>query len=40
MQESIPGRFQIEDSVVQASSRPTMWWTAFDSSRVIGGQAG
>ena len=40
MEESIPERSQAEDSVVQASSRPTMWWTVLDSSRIIGGQAG
>ena len=27
MEESILGRSQVEDNVVQASPRPTTWWT-------------
>ena len=40
MEKGILGRSQTKDSVVQASSRPTMWWIVFDSSRIIGGQIG
>ena len=39
MEESIPGRSQAKDGVVQTSSRPTMWRIVFDSSKIIGSQA-
>ena len=40
VEEGILGRSQAQDSVVQASSRPTIWWIVLESSRIIGSQEG
>ena len=40
MEEGVSKRSKAEDSVVEATPRPTMWRIVSDSSRTTGGETG